>query len=243
MSRMKKAANRMEKSFQAGGAIPTPDPQLAEYNKALIEQTMRRLSQRTFNVSFTPTVWGGPSRDSKFAESEFTMGTAVGVRSWNVDRLGRLESPSYKTVWSPGEMTASCKANPFDFAAFSQHRVTKEEHQQASCSCGFYAYYEGFNDYAEPTRITGVIEGYGETQIGTRGFKSAKARIVALYVPDDSADLKRIGKTPFSMVRDNYGKHLPIFDDYSQMSAEFPTTRPEDAPSPDTDPDFWTRSI
>lgn len=241
MSRMKKT-KRMEQ-FAQGGSIPLSDPQLVAYQQKLLEQ-MRAVTTGGGNSVFqtVPLRWyGSPTHESKFAASEFTMGTAVGVRSWNVDRLGRLKSPSYETIWTPGEMTAQCKANPFDFMATG--RPQSKEHQQASCTCGFYAYYEGFNEYAQAERITGVIEGYGETQIGTRGFKSAKARIVALFVPDDSADLARIGKTPFARVRENYGPHVAIFDNYAQMVAEFPTTQPEDAPTPETDPDFWTRGI
>lgn len=227
-----KKTNRME-TFQTGGAIPARDAYTDAMHRALIDQMYHRYSA-------IPTTMFAPGSDSKFAGSEFTMGTAVGVRSWNVDRLGRLESPSYKTVWAPGEMTAQCAVGPFDWVTLTRRPT---QHQQSSCSCGFYAYYEGFNEYAKPERVTGIIEGYGETQIGTRGFKSAKARIVALCVPDDSADIQRIGKTPFARVRDNYGQHVAIFSDYAQMAAEFPTTQPQDAPTPETDPDFWTRGI
>lgn len=244
MSRMKKQ-QRMEK-LASGGLIPAPDPQLAAYQQRLIEQ-MRAASPAvtykyvTGSTTTNLTGYFTPS-SSKFSGSEFSMGTAIGVRSWNIDRLGRLESPSYSTTWTPDEMVARCKSNPFDFMRSAAGRADSE-HRQSECSCGFYAYYEGFNEYAQSDRITGVIEGYGETQIGTRGFKSAKARIVALHVPDDSADISRIGKTPFARVRDNYGPHVAIFSDYSQMVSEFPTTEPETAPTPDSDPDFWTRSI
>lgn len=54
------------------------------------------------------------------------------------------------------------------------------QHQFLGCSCGFYAYYNGYNEYLDSNAIVGIIEGYGETVIGTRGFRSQKARIVAL---------------------------------------------------------------
>lgn len=257
MSRMKKQ-NRMEK-FAQGGLIPTPDPGLEAYRRTLLEQMRQSIqgsgsitaSGFTIQAGVTAGTWNPNDRESKFAASEFAMGTAVGIRSWNVDRLGRLVSPSYRTLWTPTEMVAECKANLYTFyvgpsgasTVVNTEPSSPADHQQASCSCGFYAYYEGFNEYAQADRITGVIEGYGETQIGTRGFKSAKARIVALHVPDDSADLARIGKTPFSRVRENYGPHVATFSDYAQMAQEFPTTQPEDAPTPETDPDFWTRGI
>lgn len=45
------------------------------------------------------------------------------------------------------------------------------------CSCGFWAYFE--DGFAEHGEVVGVIEGYGRTTIGTRGFRAEKARIVA----------------------------------------------------------------
>jgi hypothetical protein len=47
------------------------------------------------------------------------------------------------------------------------------------CSCGFYAYY-GEQEHQYNGQIAGVIEGYGETLVGTQGFRSEKARILAL---------------------------------------------------------------
>lgn len=54
------------------------------------------------------------------------------------------------------------------------------DHQFADCTCGFYAYLNGVNDYISAGRVIGVVEGYGETLIGRRGFRSNKARILAL---------------------------------------------------------------
>jgi len=47
-----------------------------------------------------------------------------------------------------------------------------------TCECGFWAYNEA--DFTEHGDVTGLIEGYGKTTIGTRGFRSEKARIVAI---------------------------------------------------------------
>jgi len=56
-------------------------------------------------------------------------------------------------------------------------------HSLTDCSHGFYAYYDGSNDYRSDSRISAVVEGYGDTLIGTRGFRAEKARIVALCIP------------------------------------------------------------
>lgn len=46
------------------------------------------------------------------------------------------------------------------------------------CQCGFWAYDE--HSFSEHGEVVGIVEGYGKTTIGTRGFRCEKARIVAL---------------------------------------------------------------
>lgn len=54
------------------------------------------------------------------------------------------------------------------------------QHDHEKCTCGFYAYLNGINGYQKNCGVVGVIEGYGETTIGTRGFRAQKAKILAL---------------------------------------------------------------
>jgi hypothetical protein len=65
--------------------------------------------------------------------------------------------------------------------------------------------------------VAAVIEGYGETLIGTRGFRCMKARIVALQ-PTDARGLEACFN--------NY-PDIPLFDDFAGMLAEFPPDVPE----------------
>lgn len=106
-----------------------------------------------------------------------------------------------------------------------------EGHGLDDCEHGFYAYYENSNDYYEAGRVSGVIEGYGEAILGTRGFKSQKARILALYIPSDV-------KVGFK-VRHNYSS-VPIFDSFDAMVREFPGDDGGVNPTPETHEDFWT---
>jgi hypothetical protein len=55
-----------------------------------------------------------------------------------------------------------------------------KSHEFSTCTCGFYAFLNGHNRYADTNPVVGIIEGYGETVIGTRGFRSKKAKILAL---------------------------------------------------------------
>lgn len=104
------------------------------------------------------------------------------------------------------------------------------------CTHGFYGYYDGSNDYYERGRVMGVIEGYGETVIGTRGFRCMKARIVALRIPEPVDPRLR------ALVLRNYSG-IPFFETFERMVTEFPCDAAGMELSPESDPDFWTRAL
>lgn len=197
-------------------------------------------------------------------EAGFAAGSVKGARSFKIDKLGRLTGVHHAQVWKPGENEAACKRRQDDeydirfgsFDLFSglylnsraglrasdptyRPRLREEDpHSLSECKHGFYAYYDGSDDYHETGYVSGVVEGYGETVIGTRGFRCMKARIVALHIPDDvPAHLARL-------VRRNY-PDIPTFESFERMVSEFPPDNAGqyEAPSPDNDPDFWTRSV
>lgn len=64
------------------------------------------------------------------------------------------------------------------------HEVPMDHHYDPSCGCGFWAYDEA--GFVPQGKVIGVIEGYGKTTIGTKGFRCEKARIVALSMLDTS---------------------------------------------------------
>lgn len=208
---------------------------------------------------------------SDFTGIPFVAGDVRGVRTWSVDPLGRLISPSYRTVWTPGENAASCKkdegagiwgnmtfrltTNNYFIGDAGTVKVEKADpdptttkgkpaHSQANCTCGFYAYSNGTNDYAD-YGVTGVIQGYGETQLGTRGFKCAKATILAVHIPAHKGkklknNVVSSKNDHYERLRDNY-PDVAFFDNYAEMLNDFPVY--EHVPTPDSDPDFWTRAI
>jgi hypothetical protein len=172
--------------------------------------------------------------------ADFAPGVVTGTRSFDVDKLGRLRGVAYNSVWLPGENTAECLArNEFALVMYGDGEYDarpskKPPHAMTECGHGFYGYYEGSNDYYRSDRVMGVVEAYGETIIGTRGFRASKARIVALHIPAEISTGTR------RLITRNYSP-IPTFDSFDAMVAEFP---PDDAGhgiSPDTDPDFWTR--
>lgn len=193
-------------------------------------------------------------------EAGFAAGVVRGVRAFDVDKFGRLLGVTFRQVWTPGENRAECKRRYDGDIAQAMHAMTRaffaspvayysvpavpapsskpamadEPHAMRDCKHGFYAYYDGSNDYKSPGRINAVVEGYGETVIGTRGFRCMKARIVALHFP------KHIPEHLRRMVARNY-PDVAVLESFKRMVAEFPPDPAGNEISPDSDPDFWTR--
>lgn len=128
------------------------------------------------------------------------VGSVRGVRTFNVDKYGRLRGVSHDAIWKPGENVATCRRSSHDAiyqtlqrtlsrSVYSNSAYTTSELTSASacpglahpkCACGFYAYHDG-SRYSLG-EVVGVIDGYGSTTIGTKGFRCEKARIVALVL-------------------------------------------------------------
>lgn len=199
----------------------------------------------------------------EFGGFGFALGQVRGARSFDVDKLGRLTGVTFKQVWRPGENTAECRkgddtwsttyANLYN-AIYGTVPTTQYEksnrwllgskpvleepkptkHSMDTCKCGFYGYYDGSNDYYQEGRVAAVVEGYGETIIGTRGFRAAKAKIVALRIP------KHVPERLATLIARNY-PDVPLFDKFSRMVAEFPPDANGQEVTPESDPAFWER--
>lgn len=138
---------------------------------------------------------------SDFADRPFAVGTLTGLRAFRVDSLGRLRAPQQDSIWKPGENVAECLARQTARLPFSPGTMRalgmswpvdepaekKAPHRVGSmgCTCGFYAYTDGTNGYHKPDKSTveAIVEGYGVCTVGTRGWRSEKARLVALVNP------------------------------------------------------------
>jgi len=107
----------------------------------------------------------------------------------------------------------------------------KKEHDPTNCSCGYYAFYTPSIQYMAPGRAWGVIEGYGKTTIGSKGFRAQKAKILGIALPDANEPMESYYQT---LVRRNY-KDIPFFDTLGALIREIPTT-PEVA---EDNEEFW----
>ena len=187
----------------------------------------------------------------EFDAPEFSIEPVTGARSFEVDKLGRLTGVTYRTVWTPGENERECYSIN-DKMAYMASLMTsyivggvpvaepkptpsnRPPHSLPGCKCGFYGYYDGSNDYGKPARVSGVIEGYGEVVIGTRGFRATKARIVALTIEAD------VPPHLAAKVRHNYAD-VPFYESFAQMVTAHPCDCTQGI-TPESDPEFWTRS-
>lgn len=255
--------------------------------------------------------------EEEFAGLGFAPGSAKGVRSFKVDKFGRLTGVTFSKVWRPGENSAEClvsdrwvtltasvnrfvsalngiqvkapqyyfvdsgtsqasggpiSVSPSQPGKFSRRGQGKQSsipapsvkpspqlpqsateavaeaesaaavlvsppHDFGTCSCGFYGYFDGSDDYHDRGRISAVVEAYGEVVIGTRGFRAMKARILAIRVKAEDDGVT--GSMARKLAKNYAG--VAIFDKFEDMVAAFPPDTSLE-PSPETDPDFWTRS-
>lgn len=188
----------------------------------------------------------GTAHSPEFSGSGFSAGAVQGARAWNIDDDGWLVGVMRPQVWVPGENHAECRRFVLPPVrsviingssvpvTVSPGRVSVEpaEHPIQDCGHGFYAFYEGSNDYGRPARVSGVIQGYGKTVIGSRGFRCMKARILAITFGDEVSEQQR------AKVTANY-PGSPVFDSFDEMVAAYPPDRGETEPP--IEPNEWVR--
>ena len=220
---------------------------------------------------------------SDFSDRPFVAGVITGLRAFRIDPLGRLTGVVHRDVWTPGENVGVCHKSATDqtFRAFStggyimdggrkgkgsgrrddlynfyiQPPAPLRKHPiaSASCECGYYAYFDGGNDYLSQSsnawaalyiggtedrapRVGAIVNGYGLVTVGSRGFRAEKAEVIALISP--MSDQARYA-VPFEKVRHNY-PDLPVIATEREAVELYPLTDPQPV-APESADDFWTR--
>jgi hypothetical protein len=118
----------------------------------------------------------------EFSGPPLVLGEIYGARSFHFDRDTKKLTAEYSTYeWTPGVNTAGHVAINRE----TNSSYYKDCAGPGTCNtCGFYAFTKGELSYGSPSHsVYGIIKGWGVTQVGTRGFRSSQAEIVALYVP------------------------------------------------------------
>jgi len=169
---------------------------------------------------------------NEFAGLEFAIGTVRGFRSWNVTVDGRLQALHQTGIWTPGENVAECLGSPskdvippIEGEDWKERQAKVDEwrsnHEMVECQHGFYAYFSSAHIQAgyRPA-VHGVIEGYGEVLIGTKGFRAAKSRILAISV-EPFEGIWNLDSFVTDKIRRNY-PGVPIFESNFAMQSDFP---------------------
>lgn len=128
--------------------------------------------------------------EHQFSNRPFVAGSLTGVRAYRVTADGELAGIHFRQVVQPGENRAEHRGFRFASALrdIDAHRLVTVD-----CTCGFYAYFDGSDDYmssmAAPglpgeARVEAIVEGYGACVVGSRGFRAEKLRLVAIIRSD-----------------------------------------------------------
>lgn len=124
---------------------------------------------------------------------QFVAGSVYGIRTFKVDQDGTLRSPVRDNfTWSAEENLAECNYRHYHNEYTIDPRTGRRkfiEHRPGmkDCHCGFYSYFSRhWDEYWQPGRVRAIIEGYGICSVGSRGFRSEKAKVVALVLPGGS---------------------------------------------------------
>ena len=163
-------------------------------------------------------------------------GSVTGVRLWHVDmtsaeavmngtpvRVEGLLTGVFGGVWRRGENVAVCGGGQGPPPC--HHDLVPAP----GCGCGFWAYwalrYAWRCDYYWRGEVIGVIQGYGRTRIGTRGYRCGKARILGLHVRPAGPDCQQRGPRHHDVAEvlgSYYG--VPCYRSLAEMLAAHPLT-------------------
>lgn len=182
-----------------------------------------------------------------FSDTEFVMGTVRGIRAWQpvmshsrggvggvlyqevrgirAEHMEMAGAVNY--VWQPGVNVARCQS------AWTYATSCPSPKQQnacwrvpnRTCGCGFWAYWHQIS--GGWGLLAGVIEGFGRTVLGEKGFRCEKARLLGLAVRHESYASNVWSGTPLptpqSIVAHLARKfEVPCFPDVASLTYQFP---------------------
>jgi hypothetical protein len=152
-------------------------------------------------------------QDFSGSNIEAAPGTIFGVRRWMfMGPEGQLYG-AFMHLWAPGVNEAVCLAGENHLAPNSR------------CTCGFFAHWKSsngppFNRYPDRVSVLGVIEGWGRTCIGTKGFRCRFAQIRALSSDQETLPwltrrrLRRVWNVPVFQHEKTMLHHFPVTTNY-----------------------------
>lgn len=175
-----------------------------------------------------------------FDDIGFAAGVVRGLRAFALAPDGILTGVTFHTPWDRGPNHAVCLQGVDPDTAGEILPIGLEKHfrwghdphtqpqpigrdhghRLKGCRCGFYAFWGWGNLYgnAGGNKVSGVIEGWGLTVVGSRGFRTSVGQIVALHIPqrDTSPQIK----AALVQMIDRY--EVPVYADRDVMLAQWP---------------------
>jgi hypothetical protein len=179
------------------------------------------------------------SRENYSGKYKLLAGAIMGARTFKVTADGWLTGVTRRQIWTNTENIGYCLTGEDTSIVFEPDRVLEQTtrlhtpHTLDACACGFYAFFDGSNDFHSDGPVWGAVEGYGEAVLGERGFRARKMKIHALVL--NVTPEGKIQSWPYRMeegladvVRLRYW-NIPLYDTFEEMIRDFPPG----GPSPD----------
>jgi hypothetical protein len=165
------------------------------------------------------------------------IGMFQGFRSWHIYRTEqgrRLHSATYDYNWTPGVNTAQCFRSAFGNTSPNPECLIEQGKVSDGCGHGLWAYTETAHDYLNPgtmrspfnanyrTTACGVIASFGSTVVGPKGFRSYRARVLALGPVHLPATQETLAKSIQAELADYY--RVPAYPTLQALLAQWPLT-------------------
>lgn len=118
-------------------------------------------------------------------DTDLVPAALTGYRQWRTDLSGALRSVSYDYTWSKAE-SATCREIERTGGWLYGHSDEKHPAQIPAdqCGCGIYGWYQPDHSYQRHSGdVLGVVKVQGLTLMGTHGFRTQKAEVVAVSRP------------------------------------------------------------
>jgi hypothetical protein len=151
------------------------------------------------------------------------------LRTFNVYHGGKLRSLYNPVYWEGGTMIAECRKNGWDAIIHLPGVPSPVE----GCSCGLYGtltFEQLAKEYPEYASIGfAVIAAEGTTFVGTKGLRTAAARIVAYWLPDPTETFSYAA----GLAREAFGKlgeDVTRYTTIREMLAAYNFPQPEEEP-------------
>jgi len=126
--------------------------------------------------------------------TEVEIGSALGIRAFDVDAKGRLTSVVAPHIWRPGINTAAPMKMEISYSTYGDTvRKFKSIKDGSVETHGFYSYHNGHDEFERSSRVTGVVRNTGDVRIGEHGFRSECSEIVAVVIPEP-APMKKLNR-------------------------------------------------